>query len=258
MLRFLIALILCISNYSYAANLHAILICDTHAVDLEEGIKQDCRHVQKELNKIAKLTGLTLSMQLIKGKDVNALFLDRVKTLKTGPDDVVVFYYSGHGTRFKSQKDPWPYFDFEYDDPNALSLLGVTKELMKTKARLILSIADCCNDFHDEELLPRKLSPCEVQGYKKLFLEARGIYIASSAKPGESAIGFDEEVEEMDIKGGGFFTNALIETIHLETGNCHDPSWETIFQLATLKTVEYQLRDDEDPVIYHHPQYQRL
>lgn len=127
---------LCLGNHTYAAELHAIIVCDTHAIDLEDSVKLDCRRIKDELRRIAALTGLELTMEIISGKNVDAAFFDSIKALKTHRDDVIFFYWSGHGIRFGSQKDPWPYFDFEYDQNDVLSLLDVTIELMKKRPAL--------------------------------------------------------------------------------------------------------------------------
>jgi hypothetical protein len=264
MFKYLITLLIAINSVSFAAELHAIVVCDTHAIDLEEGVEHDYKHIKKELKAIAKATGLNLSMQTFTGHCVNSQFFNTVKKLKANPDDVIVFYWSGHGTRFLDQEDPWPYFDFEYDD-DLQSLLDVTHELMKKKARLVLSIADCCNDFH--EIVPdhypmkaKALKPSKnsESGYRKLFLEARGVYIATAALPGEASIALDEEDEEIGVPGGSFFTNAILETVHSEVNKPNDLSWDRIFSIAVAKAIEYQLKDSEDPVVYHHPQFKCL
>ena len=250
------------ANGAFASELHAIVVCDTHAINLEEGVEQDLKHIKKELKKIAKLTGLELSMYLFKGHQVNSGFMDTVKNLKAGPDDVIVFYWSGHGTHFYDQKDPWPYFDFEYDR-DLQSLYQVALELMKKEARLVLAIADCCNDYQGRPvartLLDRPVSYKEQEGYRKLFMQAEGTYIATAALPGEASIALDEKDHEIGVPGGSFFTNALLETLHSETEKFSpELSWELIFTIASQKAIEYQLNDPEDSVIYHHPQFQRL
>lgn len=266
----LIALVFGVPASSFSSELHAIVVCDTHAVDLEAGVKHDYKHIKKELKKIAGLTGLELSIHTFKGYEVNSGFMDLVKKLQAGPDDVILFYWSGHGTHYTDQDpaDPWPYFDFEYDS-NLQSLLSVAKELMKKNARLVLAIADCCNDYQERgreeslreprSLFTRKTSSREKEGYNKLFVNSRGVYIATAALPGEASIALDEKDKEIGVPGGSFFTNALLETLHRETEHLsQDLSWELVFEIAAQKTIVYQLRDQDDQTVYHHPHYQCL
>lgn len=271
MLKYIAFSLLFVISSIESAELHAIVVCDTHAIDLEESVEKDYKHIKKELKKIAKLTGLKLSMQTYTGHNVSSDFMRSVKKLKAKPDDVIVFYWSGHGTRFEDQDkgDPWPYFDFEYGD-YLESLLDVTNELKGKKARLVLSIADCCNDFEGKNqfledadsralnLESKGISHAEMEGYRKLFLEAKGVYIATAALPGESALGLDEWDDDMEVPGGGFFTNALLETLHTETKKPSSISWNTIFQITVAKSIEYQLRDLDDPEVAHHPHFECL
>jgi hypothetical protein len=91
---------------------------------------------------------------------------------------------------------------------------------------------------------------------RKLFLDSTGTYIATAAQPGEYSYGLNGNWWELDLRAGGFYTNAFLETLQQETGKENpDISWDLIFQLASLKTQEYQLRDEQNPSVEHTPHY---
>lgn len=114
---FLVFLIVIFFNHAavQAATLHAIVVCDTHADEIEDSVEADYRNIRKEIKRISKYTKLKARIKRFTGKKVDSDFLDTVKKLKVKSDDVVLFYWSGHGMRFESQEDPWPVFDFEHD-----------------------------------------------------------------------------------------------------------------------------------------------
>lgn len=101
-------LLLVFASLSYvcetnAASLHALILCDTHADDIENGVSADYRHIKKELKRICKLTGLKEKMSTIHGDGVDSNFLKKMRKMHVEPDDVIIFYWSGHG---KNLGDP--------------------------------------------------------------------------------------------------------------------------------------------------------
>jgi len=244
-----------------AAKIHAIVVCDTHADGIERSVKADYKHIRREIRKISKYTKLKARIKRFTGYKVDSDILEAVEKLKVKPDDVILFYWSGHGKRFESQEDPWPVFDFEHDS-QTVSQYTVTQELMNKNPRLIISIADCCNDLAAMGLpVPYKKRNYKItrENYRTLFLDSSGTYIATAASPGEVSFGLNGNSREMDLPAGGFFTNAFLESLHEETAETNpDLSWELVFELAVNKTLEYQLRDEDDPYIYHYPQYQYI
>lgn len=259
---FLVFLIVIFFNHAavQAATLHAIVVCDTHADEIEDSVEADYRNIRKEIKRISKYTKLKARIKRFTGKKVDSDFLDTVKKLKVKSDDVVLFYWSGHGMRFESQEDPWPVFDFEHDS-QVVSQNTVTEELMSKNPRLLLSITDCCNDYAAKSALVtyKRDKQISKENYHTLFLDSSGTYIATAASPGEVSFGLNGNSSDMDLPAGGFFTNALLESLYEETSQTNpDISWEMVFEIAVNKTLEYQLRDEYDPYIYHYPHYQYI
>lgn len=243
-----------------AAYLHAIVVCDTHADEIERSVKADYRNICREIKRICKYTKLKRRIKKFRGNKVDSDFLDTVKKIKVKPDDVVLFYWSGHGKRFESQEDPWPLFDFEHDN-QVVSQYTVTEELMSKNPRLILSITDCCNDYDLKSMFVtyKRNKKINKENYRTLFLYSSGTYIATAASPGEASFGLNRNNRDMDLPAGGFFTNALLESLYEETSQSNpDISWEMVFEIAINKTLEYQLRDEDDPYVYHYPHYQYI
>jgi len=244
-------------HFAWGATLHALVVCDTHAVLIEASVAADHYHITKEIKKICKYTKLQPKIKEFTGVNVTSAILDAIHKLRVERDDVIIFYWSGHGKRLNSQTDPWPVFDFEHDD-HIVTQLSVTEELIKKNARLILSLSDCCNDYAPTPLglIPKGKKSILKENYQRLFLDSSGTYIAAAASPGEFAFGVNIENKRYQLQPGGFFTNALLEVLHKETKKLNPfLCWERIFELTINKTIEYQLRNEYDPKIYHFPQY---
>lgn len=237
-----------------AAKLYAFLVCDTHASNIEESVEADYYNMKKELKKICKDTHLKPRFRKFTGNRVSADIMESIEKLKVKEDDVVVFYYSGHGMRFSSQEDPFPVLDFEYGD-YVLSQWDITQEIMSKNPRLVLSITDCCNNFIDKWFFSGSKKE-RRKNLRKLFLDSSGTYIATAAQPGEYSFGLNGDWSAVDLKQGGFYTNAFLSTLKEEVGKENpDINWNLIFELATLRTQEFQMRDEQDPTVHHTPHY---
>lgn len=244
----------------WGANLHAIIVCDTHGDNIEASVIADFNRISSKIKSICEITKLKPHLLAYTGKKASSDFLNGANSLAVKSDDVVLFYWSGHGMRFEGQQDPWPIFDFTYDD-TIVSQYLVTTILAGKNPRLLLSISDCCNDFAYKSLMPdqKKITEIQKKNYKTLFLQASGVYIATAALPGEFALGLNSKVREMQLPAGGFYTTALLEALDQETSLLQEElTWEMIFTIAGEKTIEYQLRDEDDPTVYHHPQFEKI
>jgi Caspase domain len=115
--------------------------------------------------------------------------LKNFETLKTNPEDIVVFFYSGEGV-FAAKSD-YPIFKLkDYDINNNLSVDDVANTIKTLGVRLGIVIAECRNT---ELVRPNTPPPLRGTGVvedlrkliiPKLFLEPCGIYKVSSMSRG--------------------------------------------------------------------------
>lgn len=239
-LQLFICLILGFTNTLKASDLHVILITDLKAHRIEAGMKKDLERLQKTTRSIAKNTGLNLKEKLFVGKktDPQALFA-HLRALDAHADDVILFYFSGHG--FRTDPNPenkWPILAFEKAEVG-IQFEEIATFLQKKGARLTLLFADCCNHEitskkqakPEPRILIKSVTKELKRGYCKLFLESSGILIVTSAKPGEFS--YTNNVE------GSLYTIALIkaikETVKLPFENI---KWSTIIEDAKTKLAK--------------------
>jgi len=237
----------------------ATLYCITVTDDVDEKISKttimDRDNIQRFFGYGADVLNMKVRYVAIQGKDFNFNKVNSVvRNLKTGPNDVIIFSYSGHG--FSYSKDPafqYPQLALWHGNKNAaffrsnsINLETIFNTLRGKGARLTLVLGDCCNTDAGitrklEEPVPPPPPPppppsmgMEVlirRNYMRLLMEAEGAYIACAAKKGEPAAG--------DTLSGGFFTSNFTRILYnkVRSEGKIDPqkAWSQI--LSSTKTT---------------------
>ena len=161
-----------------------------------------------------------------------------------GPNDVVIFMYSGHGYRFSNQTEKYPQLDMRYseyqamDDNSTMNLKQVYDELIKKGARLNIVLGDCCNSdvgfsrsVGSSFMTSRASVDPDFEKLKKLFLKSSGNIIAAGASP--------SEYSWCTMNNGGFFTTSFIGALREEISKFKPedvPDWGDILTHTTTST----------------------
>jgi hypothetical protein len=190
-----------------------------------------------------------------------------VKTIANfnpGPNDIVIFYYSGHGYRYDDQVSDWPrmalsntYQTKEELHANSLSLDDdVYKPLAAKNPHLLLVIGECCNT--SVGTTPSMQDPIQMlQGdyiidpnaMKALFKQSGKLLVATS-KPNESTWYYQTI--------GGLFGNNFVSAISKETNftnQSNNVSWKDIFDNSISETVQRTASGEtpaqQDPILHY-------
>ena len=209
-----------------AANLHAIFVIDTDDKNIGQMVARDLGIIGDEVQRIAQATGLTLVDRVYKGRDFT---IENVKgavnSVAPGPDDVVFFYYSGHGFRTPPKKSDWPYFFFHSD--RAIDFGWVADTLRSKGARLAISLVDACNNVvnvnvrEEQKGIPASASNAAA-GYKELFLGYKGYVTGASSIPGETSTA---------TGSGSLFTLSFLKALRNEVAQ-GQPGWKSLMDNA--------------------------
>ncbi len=231
-----------------AATLHSVIVADTMDESIGDSTAVDLSMMRKETSKIAQYTGLKLRETVLQGRLVEPhILLKVIDKLKVQSDDVVVFYFSGHGFRSDSKTDnPWPnlYFSLRGE---GVDLALVKEKIEAKKPRFILAIADVCNneipDLYSPPLVFKMFRYANSEeimqaNYRALFLETEGTLIISSSEAGEFAWG---------TSYGGLFTLAFLQSLDSAIRSSEYPDWEVIL------TNAYELVSEDQ-----HPQWELI
>ncbi|MGM0439557.1 MAG: caspase family protein [Chlamydiota bacterium] len=216
-----------------ASTLHALVVVDTTDRHIHHTCLIDLINVRSQLQGIAHYTGMELQETILADKNFQSCRLwEALDELDTQDDDVIIFYYSGHGFRTDDATtlSPWPILSFSKEQ-RGICLDDIIDIIARRPSRLKLIISDCCNEH-----LPIPWAPPRPKmlikivadqalmkrNYKRLFCQSRGMIITTSSQAGEQSF--------CDHQQGGWYTHAFITTLWKRC--CTDPeiSWDNVFQ----------------------------
>lgn len=122
----------------------------------------------------------------------------------SSPEDIIVFYYIGHGGRPTTNPDyimehPYPQIclQLKYPESKFIPLEWIYKQLSSKGARLSVTIGMCCNSFSNMSIKEGPtfspnygttyISGNKMARIQDLFLRVRGNLLATSASPGQTS-----------------------------------------------------------------------
>ena len=170
--------------------------------------------------------------------------VDTVNDLDCGNEDVVVFYYVGHGTE-NTGTSKFPLMFLAQNDVNKFVSHDWVHETLKSKrARLTVTITMCCNA---RQGVPGRIAPTFSANYgnsyidqdmsesiKKMFLDYKGDIQITSASPAESSWACDSNIGPTD-----FFTINLLDQFNNVLPTQSRPDWE-----GMMKKIKEDVYED--------------
>lgn len=227
-----------------AQTVHVINFCNT--LDPEIGCDVDYERTTREAALIAGFLDYGINYYHGEGEDCsNDNLMTTLNSLDCGKDDIVIFYYSGHGSRSNKDKSEYPQLCLKhpaYQQDKWVPMQTVIDKLQSKKARFTLLISDCCNKAQHFTTAKSEMSGNggniseneQIKSiYRKLFLENKGMVIVTSSKQGQ--------VSYPTVKNGGLFSYVFFETALYGACNGLIPAtWENVLNTVSMITSEYQ------------------
>ena len=225
-------------------NLYFIVAANTKITDIGASVKMDMDNLNSELSGIAEVLKMNYNKVEISGKEFTKENLNKALTdLNPGTNDMVVFYYSGHGFRYSDETIKYPQLDLRYNayqEMNAgsnINLKEVYDIVSKKGGRLNIILGDCCNNdiglnkqVGTSFMASRANVNANIEKLSALFIKSKGNLIAAGADKGEYS---------WCSAQGGFFTNSLINALREETSALRtndEANWEDIIAKAKTST----------------------
>ena len=232
------------------AKIHFIVVANTEDARIGSSVKKDVNNIYSEIKDVSTFLNLPLNYVEISGSKFGKANVETaLNNLKPGTDDIVIFYYSGHGYSNDQQSSKlYPQFDlrqsrFEDITVATLNVADVYDKIKAKNARLNLIISDCCNsslgtlkpEGKSFALTAKSLLSWDKSFCTSLFMKSKGSILATAAKKGQYAYG------NTDV--GGYFTSNLIISMekYLSKFQNTTPSWDKIIAEAQTTTVSLSM-----------------
>ena len=218
--------------------LRTLIMCDNLSSNIKKASFMDLEKMKKVTNVIAKNLKMKQKTTILKGKKLAVQpFSKWIESLSISPNDVVIFYYSGHGFHKTEDESPWPSFFLKSARKNLFIVTGdkIYEHLKQKPTQFTLVLFDCCN--YDLSLKERALISKEpfsipkgpLPGFRTLFAKSHGMVTISAASRGEFGIA---------ITGGknvgSIFTTQFLSVL-LQVSKREDASWREVVKRTTHK-----------------------
>lgn len=251
-------------NTTGGARLHLISVTNTEADDIGQTCAIDKKATYKTFSTIASVLQIPFDAKEISGADFSRKnVLDAVRSLNAGENDIVIFYYSGHGFSKKNDSHLFPFMDLRihFKDQKLadaeLNIEEVYNMVRSKKGKIKLVLSDCCNwnESYKPIVSPNvagmrgsalRYNPANCQA---LFISHQPVsYLMTAASKGQVSAG--------TMSKGGFFTSQFRESLekYIGVGFTDNFSWWDVVtgaQMATKKIAgEVSCPQPENEKIY--------
>lgn len=243
-----------------AKTIHAVAFCNTLDRKIGEAAVVSHDLFNSEMSNLAYLLGYDFDFKHYVGEDCSKENLEKaISQISSTPEDIVVFYYFGHGTRAEGQESPFPQMLLKYgiyDQDKFMPVQYVINRLDKQPAHLKLIMSGCCNNTVGgvtpknnicQAMGPTNVDGVNVDAFKKLFNDFSGTIAVTGSEPGQFSW--------CTSKYGGIFDGAFWAAMEAVGDDAIAPKWETVL------TVVQQVTDKEayantDPPTHQKPYFQ--
>jgi len=222
---------------------HLLLVGDYENDDIQRKLiaEKDIYSVQKVFQCIAKTLDLELQKTVITGELTSQDIFEAITLLDVASDDLLIFYYTGHGISLISQdQDPWPDLYLPRDG-ELIPLSSLIATVEQKNAHFSLLIADCCNNEIPDALMPHLLKAkawpksCHhiEENYRKLFLQNKGLVVLAAAKKKQLALA--------DTLKGSYCTWSFLAALQDEANSSDYSGWEHLLEATASRVEELSL-----------------
>lgn len=250
---------------------HAIIFANTKNDNIGQSVQVDYDRMLLETKTVAKSIGYSLKKYTYYGTAMsfNRDNLDRViDGLSCGPQDIVFFYYSGHGGRAMNEDTNFPEMCLFVNEVDFVgmhqyySLHDVYTRLLKKKPRLVIAMGDLCNStmtWYEKPTKsasqgPSELSKGTCEVYRNLFLDVTGGFIMASSKPKVTSTCLVSGSNPQRHLGGNF-THYFLENLQNSVSHDVDLGWNELLDKVIVCTQRHLVKDDDKCLVPQTPVY---
>lgn len=230
---------------------YAVLVADTRDPELGPSCQRDLAQMSAALKNVASRINFKYRETICSQEQFGRAEIENaVAGVQCSAQDIVVFYYTGHGVNVSGGASRFPILRV---NDQQMELESIHTLLKSKKPAFCFTFGDCCNNLLPGAPVVRKASPLfrgigvskDGEILQKLFVDSSGDLLLSSARKGERATANPE--------AGSFYSENWVQALSSARSNNANISWESLLQDAenrlqeTLKFLPDSLR--------HHSQW---
>ena len=241
LLFFILLLPSCIFPTEQKPKLHVLIMCDTLSSNIKKASFVDLDNMKQATTLIARKLKMKKKTTILKGRKMNAGPLSQwMQSLSISSNDIVIFYYSGHGFRQETDQAPWPSFVIPGIKSPRTLVPGekICQALKEHAPRFALVLFDCCNnEVTSKKILPFAKSPLithstSLPGLSSLFKSTRGMVTITASSPGEFSIAIVGGKDK-----GSIFTSQFLMAL-LQKAHNKNATWLQVLKQAAYRCSE--------------------
>lgn len=227
-------------------SLHLVLVANTNDQSIGRTCVVDKEATYRLFSQVAEFLQIRFNPQVIEGQAFSKINVDKaISAVRPAPNDIVVFYYTGHGFNDMNQAYQFPYLDLrdksfqQFGGAYTLNTESIFQKLKAKGARMNLVISDCCNNdpgaaslVVDEGATTRTSSVgWDQNNCMALFLSPKPVsLIMTAAAKGELSAG--------NASLGGIFTFNFRESLEKYMSPfTRNPDWNQLISSAKAQTI---------------------
>lgn len=228
------------------AQLHLLLVANTEDREIGKTCVVDKDATYKTFSEIAEFLEIKFKPVVIEGKNFSKVNVDNaVSAVRPGPNDIVVFYYSGHGYNEMDEPNLYPFLDLrdksfqKYGGAYTMNIESIYQKLKSKGARLNLVLSDCCNrDPTSAPMLANDGASTRtssigwsMENCQALFMSKKRLSILmTAAQKGELSAGLPVD--------GGIFTSSFRDQLEKALGPfSRNPDWNNLINSTKKGTI---------------------
>lgn len=242
------------------ARLILIMVANTLDHNVGESSARDMKNFTSLLTSFAEDTRTLMRSIVISDKDFRKdKVLHVLDTLKTAQEDILLFYYTGHGFRYSDDTSKYPRFTMRYDTTldyrtnNLRMEQDIFSKIAALRCKVKLIIADCCNTDIGVNApvggLPLQGTMQSKRAFSTMLNRRNADRLFFPVSPLTlliSSTGIDQKASGNPVLGG-FFTSSLVAELKSALyGPIPDLTWEYVFAQAKKKATYLALSSDCD------------
>lgn len=244
----------CMMQFASAQKLHKIIFAATDDKRIGSSVKVDNDRANDEIDAIAAYIGYEVVDYVYNGsRCTKKNLLDVLNGLNCSSQDIVFFYYSGHGVHPDGAlEDKFPQMCLNTNIESMFVPVRQVEDILKTKPqKLRIIITDCCNNKNSsvtvKSLMDGGKGATIVKGnvadnYRSLFVNAKGKVMATSSEIGQtSGCAYFQDGSDAGGIYSCFFWGLLMKYCEETTA----PTWATLINSVKSEVAKFTKQEQK-------------